>query len=289
MDFTAARPSKTGDEAALKEIWKVAFGDDDEFIDRFLKEVYTPGMASVAEMDGNVVSAIYLFRGTSLVMPDGRAIPAPYCYTLGTLREYRGHGLGAAVSEHIMRSAMESAPLVALVPAESSLYGWYAATFGLYPISELREAETEVSGLGEFCGKTRVHRVDAESYGKLRELMLKGHCHVRFSETLLEWYDHYIRADGGGLYLLDIDGSAGCAACEKSGDKLLIKELLLPHGSYVGALHALTDELSCTELTVRTPVFFSGEGQVRDCAVARLADGFSLPEKSSIWWGLAFD
>lgn len=289
MEISAARPSRPGDESALKEIWKVAFGDDDEFIDRFMAEVYTPGTASVAEMDGNVVSAIYLLTGTAMVMPDGKAVPAPYCYTLGTLREYRGHGLGASVSEHIMRAAMKSAPMVALVPAETSLYSWYAETFALYPVSELREASFSVSDLAERPEKTRVHRVDHESYGRLRELMLGGKCHVRFSPMLLSWYDHYIRASGGGLYLLDIDGNAGCAACEVGDGHLSVKELLFPRGNFRGALSALAGELKCSSLTVRTPVFFPGEGQTRDCAVARFAEGFSLPEKSSVWWGLAFD
>lgn len=289
MDFSAARPSRIGDEAALKDIWKVAFGDDDEFIDRFMAEVYRPGSASVAEVDGKVVSAIYLLTGTALVMPDEKAVAAPYCYTLGTLHEYRGHGLGAAVSEHIMRSAMELAPLVALVPAEPSLYRWYAETFALYPISELREASMPVSELAECLENTHVHRVDPESYSKLRELMLAGKCHVRFSFDLLNWYDHYIRKTGGGLYLLDVGGNAGCAACEIDGELLSIKELLLPRGSFRGALSALAGKFKCSKLTVRTPTFFAGEGQTRDYAVARLADGFSLPDKSNIWWGLAFD
>ncbi len=289
MDVSAVRPSRPGDEPALKGIWKAAFGDDDEFIDRFMAEVYTPGNASVAEMDEKVVSAIYLLTGTAMVMPDGKAFHAPYCYTLGTLPEYRGHGLGASVSEHIMRSAMSSAPMVALVPAEPSLYGWYADTFALYPISELREASFVVSELAERPEKARVHRVDNKSYVRLRELMLGGKCHIRFSSLLIGWYDHYIRAAGGGLYLLDIDGNAGCAACEIEDGHLSVKELLFPRGNFRNALSALAGEFKCSTMTVRSPVFFPSEGQTRDCAVARLAAGFSLPEKSSVWWGLAFD
>lgn len=290
MDISAARPSRAGDEAGLTEIWKAAFGDDDKFIDLFMKQVYTPGMASVAECDGKIVSAIYLLTGTALVMPQGRAVASPYCYTLGTLEEYRGRGLGAAVSEHIMRTAMLSAPMVSLVPAQESLYGWYADTFGLLPISRTREALIPTAELDEVSPvMARAHRVDAESYARVRELTLAGKCHVRFSVQLLKWYDRYIRSDGGGLYLLDVDGHAGCAACEPDGQRLSVKELLLPRGSFRDALSALSALFKCSEVHVRTPLFFPGEGKARDFAVARMADGLVLPEKDSVWWGLAFD
>lgn len=289
IDISAVRLSTAGDEAALREIWKVAFGDNDDFIDRFMSEVYEYGMASVAERDGEVVSAIYLFRDTELIMPDGKAIPAPYCYTLGTLREHRGHGLGAAVSEHIMQKAMRGAPMVALVPAESSLYDWYAETFGLYPMSEARKINRLSSELPPVPEDSRVHRVDDGSYGRLRELLLKGHCHVKFSPKLLKWYNNYIRADGGGLYLIDLAGDVGCAACEPRNGSLQVKELLLPNGDPLAALSLLAEEMRCDSVTALSPVFFPGEGKIRDFAVARARDSIALPEKSSIWWGLAFD
>jgi hypothetical protein len=289
MDISAARPSRSGDEPQLKEIWKHAFGDDDSFIDLFMDELYKPGMASVAEMDGKVVSAIYLFRGTALVMPDGKAVPCPYCYTLGTLSDYRGHGLGAAVSEHIMRSAMDEAPMVALVPAQQSLYKWYADTFRLYPISACRENEIPAPDGSCVPPESRVHRVDSASYGKLHELMLTGQCHIRFSPELLEWYGKYIRRDGGGLYLVDIGGDVGCAAVEKDGDGLFVKELLLPHGNENAALSLLCTKLKADKVKYRTPIFFPGEGAERNFAVARTDGKIALPEKETIWWGLAFD
>jgi hypothetical protein len=41
------RPSRPGEEAALRQLWKLVFGDSDAFLDRFFSLVYTPGMAWV--------------------------------------------------------------------------------------------------------------------------------------------------------------------------------------------------------------------------------------------------
>lgn len=288
MELSAARPSKKGDEAALKEIWKVSFGDDDGFIDLFMQAVYEPGIASVAERCGQVVSAIYLLWGTELIMPDGSALPAPYCYTLGTLREHRGYGLGAAVSEHIMQGAMEKAPMVTLVPAQESLYGWYSATFGLEPVSMAREGFLSGDELPQMP-VGRVHRVDAASYCRLRELVLSGRCHIRFSEKLLEWYNRYISVSGGALCLIDLDGNVGCAACEVNDGELFVKELLLAQGDESQALSLLANEFSITCVRFRAPVFFCGGGSERNFAVARISPKLELPEPRNIWWGLAFD
>lgn len=284
---SAARLSRAGDEQALAGIWQESFGDDMPFISRFMEMVYEPGMASVAELEGEPVSAIYLFEDVWLVDEDGETVPAPYCYTLGTLKKARGRGLGAAVSEHIMHRAMETAPLVALLPAEGSLYGWYARTFGLEPISQTREQTLTLSELPE--GTAAAHRTVAASYARLRELMLQGKPHARFGGKLLAWYDDYIRAENGGLYLLEDDGAVGCAACEVEGDTLFIKELLMPGCEPWRAAAKLAQISGKEKLVLRTPLFFPGDGPVRDFAVARCREGFTLPPKEELWWGLAFD
>ena len=57
------RPSRKGDENALKALWREVFGDTDEYIDAFFQNVYQPGMASVIEEDGTVVAAAYAVPG----------------------------------------------------------------------------------------------------------------------------------------------------------------------------------------------------------------------------------
>ena len=57
------RPSRKGDENALKALWREVFGDTDEYIDAFFQNVYQPDMASVIEEDGTVVAAAAVLHG----------------------------------------------------------------------------------------------------------------------------------------------------------------------------------------------------------------------------------
>ena len=81
------RPSRKGDENALKALWREVFGDTDEYIDAFFQNVYQPGMASVIEEDGTVVAAAY-------AVPFGAV---RYIFAVATKPEYRGRGYGRAV------------------------------------------------------------------------------------------------------------------------------------------------------------------------------------------------
>ena len=57
------RPSRVGEERALKALWKEVFGDSDEYIDTFFREVYHPGMASGIEENGEIAAAAYAVCG----------------------------------------------------------------------------------------------------------------------------------------------------------------------------------------------------------------------------------
>ena len=81
------RPSRKGDENALKALWREVFGDTDEYIDAFFQNVYQPGMASVIEEDGTVVAAAY-------AVPFGAV---RYIFAVATRPKYRGRGYGRAV------------------------------------------------------------------------------------------------------------------------------------------------------------------------------------------------
>ena len=81
------RPSRVGEERALKALWKEVFGDSDEYIDTFFREVYRPGMASVIEENGEIAAAAY-------AVPFGKY---RYIYAVATKPEYRGRGYARKV------------------------------------------------------------------------------------------------------------------------------------------------------------------------------------------------
>ena len=114
------RPSRKGDENALKALWREVFGDTDEYIDAFFQNVYQPSMASVIEEDGTVVAAAY-------AVPFGAV---RYIFAVATRPEYRGRGYGRAV----VFAAAGGEPAY-LCPASATLRCWYALTMRARTVS----------------------------------------------------------------------------------------------------------------------------------------------------------
>ena len=104
--MSAPRPSRKGDEAALKRLWQEVFGDEDAYIDAFFREIYRPGMASVIEENGEIAAAAY-------AVPFGKY---RYIYAVATKPEFRGRGYGKAVT--LAASGGETAYLC---PADATL------------------------------------------------------------------------------------------------------------------------------------------------------------------------
>ncbi len=62
------RPSVPEDVPAQRELWKLAFGDSDQYIDNFYNTYYRPERVVVLEEDGAVRSMTAWFD-TTLVLP----------------------------------------------------------------------------------------------------------------------------------------------------------------------------------------------------------------------------
>ncbi len=169
------RLSRPEDENALRSLWRAVFGDPEAFIDAFFREVYFPGMASVAEDDGRIVSAAYR-------VPFG---PYAYIYAVGTLPAFRGRGLGRAVT----LAAADGAPAY-LLPADPGLRTWYERSMGARPAGLLYPAELP----------SERSLISAEEYASRREELLAGVPHAVYSPGLLRLFSldgaFYAGSDG---------------------------------------------------------------------------------------------
>ena len=90
------RTSEQRDVPALKELWKLAFGDEDGYIDHFFTQYYLPKRMLVLEEDG-VVRAMTAWFDMPLVCSDGTTVPSAYLYAVATHPDCRGRALPASV------------------------------------------------------------------------------------------------------------------------------------------------------------------------------------------------
>ena len=282
MSAPLFRPARPGDTPALRRIWKAAFGDPDAFIQLFFSQFYAPEMATVAEVDGQPVSAGYTFSGLSLCVPGADPIPCAYGYSIGTLPAYRGRGLGGEVTRRMRdRARAEGQGILCLFPAESSLRRWYADIAGGTTAFWMQQSTVSRDALPP--SHRPAEPLEPEAYLALREQLLAQVPHIRFSESLLRFQAAICRLSGGGLYAL---GDAGCAIVEYAEQQARVKELLVS-GDLRTALAPLAQLRPAEQLAVRTPCVRQQEALPSAMA---LCGGSELPKTAiPAYWGPVFD
>ena len=108
-------------EVSSRALWHDVFGDEREFIDLFMTEVYRPENMLVCEEQGRVVSMLHIVEmSTSL----GRA---GYLYAIATAADYRGRGYASKlIEEALVVMRQRGYDMAMLIPAAKDLKGYYA-------------------------------------------------------------------------------------------------------------------------------------------------------------------
>lgn len=275
------RSWKPEDKPQLKELWKLAFGDSDEYIDCFFENFLRRDACVAAEADGKVVSAMYILPGETLNPYRKNRLTAGYTYALATLPEYRHQGIGRAVYRAASGRALETADAAAVLPAGESLYPFYENASGAKPLSYVREARftrDELSGTAP-CAAARV---PALKYAGMREELLGGMPHVTFPMGFFDLMEE----TGMEFFVL----ANGLAAAETDDDGVChIRELLDPGEDVMSSLAGVARWCSAREYVVRTPLFFEGPGESRPYVLAAMNSTPSYPMPNDLWWGFGLE
>ena len=233
------RPSVPADIPAQRELWQLAFGDSDDYIDNFYRTYYRPERMVVLEEEG-AVRAMTAWFDTSFVVPGRGEYRCAYLYAVATHPDWRGRGLAArllAGADDYFRSLGISA--VSTVPAEPALHRFFGRN-GFRECFVDGQFGFRRDGPGQ-PPSAALTRLTPGDYRVLREARLAGRPHIDLPEDCLAYQAGACAfTPGGGLYALDTPSgrAALCAEGMESG-ALLIKELLCPPGEEQWALEQL--------------------------------------------------
>ena len=274
------RASEWTDIPRLKELWRLAFGDEDTYIDHFFTGYYAPERMLVLEEEGTV-QAMTAWFDMPLVFADGTTWSCAYLYAVATHPDRRGRGLAARLLAFADRWLKERGfACVSTVPAREDLH----AFFGCNGFEECFALQQE-----EYRPQPRIliaplERVDAQQYHILRERQLAGMDHVAYSPQALEYQAGVCALSGGGLYRV---GERGCACVELAGEEAFVKELLTSAQEREGALTAIAKAHPAKRYWVRGPY---AQGERWDFAMLKwLTQQPKWNKKTVPYLGLAFD
>ena len=79
--MVTVRPSRPEDIPAQRELWKLAFGDGDDYIDNFYNTCYRPERVLVLEEEG-AVRAMTAWFDTAFVVPGRGTYRCAYLYAV---------------------------------------------------------------------------------------------------------------------------------------------------------------------------------------------------------------
>jgi len=192
------------DIPALRLLFQEAFGDGDEFLDRFFSVAFSAKRCRCIEENGDVAAALYWFDCEY----EGK--PLAYLYAIATKQSFRGKGLCAALMEDTHRHLKEHGYIGAMLsPAEPSLYDFYAR-FGYKIATYVRTFSADSHG------SMPLRRISAEEYGTIRRRLLPAGAVIQEGASL-----DFLEADTE-LYT----GDGVLLAARKNKDALFCPELL---------------------------------------------------------------
>lgn len=230
------RSSTYADILRLEELWKLAFGDGDAYLDNFFDNYYSPKRVLVLQIDG-VIQAMATWFPSSLVLPNGTRYRCAYLYAVATHPDYRGQGLAGRLLEYCDEVLLEAGfDGVTTVPARPDLHVF----FGLNGFKEcFVQGQTEFLPEALPAPANNILRpVSPSEYHALREAQLDGTPHIDLDLDGITYQSGACGLSGGGMYhLVGIDGDA--LVCLEGGTNGIVyaKELL-------GAPVAMDDALS---------------------------------------------
>ena len=157
----------------LRNLWKTAFGDGDDFLDMFYTSAYAPHRCRCLLDEERIVAVLYWFDCTC----NGRKLA--YLYAVATDPAYRNQGLCrrlmADTHAHLKEQGYAGA---LLLPQDSGLQQMYGK-MGYAPCTSLREFECTAAG-----EPAALTELTAATYAALRAPMLPAGSVIQEGENL---------------------------------------------------------------------------------------------------------
>ena len=293
------RKTRADDLSGLKNLWSDTFSEDDR--DLFFDNWFDPEHTAVITDNSEIASAGYLIPVGDITISEisGERLRCAFIYGLSTASSFRRLGCATLITNELIRIGKRLGyEMIALHPAQESLYDFYSKRTTLREWFYMREQKLEITP--ETTEKKELIEVSAEKYRETRSKLLSGTIHIDTDTHALNYQKALCALFGGGLYLAQTPGGPACIIAEhQSGDVVLIKELLAPEGFESYAAQAVAAARPASEYIIRTPTKGATGTSSSACEAKRFAmltntSGNSPPAPpcGSVilpWCGPAFD
>ena len=291
----------------LERLWRVCFGDSDEYIRYFFENRYVPEncLAFVDESVKRPVAMLHLLPiGIS---EDGGLIPSQYLYAACTRPDYRRQGIMRKLIEYAQKlGETRKLKYTVTVPAEPRLFKYYER-YGFEKCYKHRIVYLDRSDLMFMCkGSVRIPDNVRETMMKLsevcsfrRDMLVDRDGFVIWDPAAMRYAVGSHEHDGGHIITLSYQGDYAYAFCSQDDYTVKITEFIVKdHFAPTLIRHILNSYPKAKKFILRLPVydtFFEQFGEVVDFAMICRNDGrrpvllTTLEGMRTPYFGLALD
>lgn len=263
------RPAERQDIPALSEIWRVCFGDPEEYIRFFYQENFGRIMIPICTVEDKPVSMLHLFEASFADGCDRQ--PAKLVYAVGTHPEYRQKGYMKILMDSVMREARKEGYGLFLKPASAYLNRIYQtfgfthdASFRLVTLLPGRRIPLETVPLR------------AEQYNMLRNAVFSSRPYAEWPDRHVDWCLRENSFCGGKTLAVTWDASTHFLMGVPLGDTLQIMETDLSLDQLQRASGSLCALFGTRLLKACLPDFSCREGEEVVSSVI-----FNLPQRNT--------
>lgn len=291
------RLAQTGEIDQLKELWRLCFGDPEDYIDLYFANRYKNEDTCIL-LKNNEISAMLTMLPVKTVFKDHSSIDTAMLYAIGTHPSCQNKGFATQLmdfSNQYLRTNKYG--LSILVPARKELFAYYRRR-GYQDGFYIRE--TFLNRIDVDClpidkqFNCEIQSATPEDYNRIRNSHLKGRLYISYLDQDIIYQKKLSQYSGADIYAINLEGIEGCFAVERvSSDVVLIKEFLLPEELLNPAIKRIVQEIKAKEYILRTPAYLGEQlgGSLRLFGLFKSNNeaDVRISPKDLGYLGLAFD
>ena len=243
------RSAAESDITQLIKLWNCSFGDTETVVKSFINHFgIETGVVGIS--NDEVACSAFIIPTDGILIPGTAKLSCSYIYAVAVEPEFRGQGLGKEITRESLRFSKERGfDFSVLKPSDAGLFDFYSK-LGFKNFSYSNELTFNRSELPSRDNNSKISTVSSEEYQILREAMLSDTVH-----TVPTYRGIAYQAKLGGLYGLTLGQHSGCAAIEKFGDSVFIKELIVPETEIPAAVSLIYEIIPASVYKVTVPVY----------------------------------
>lgn len=252
------RTASYKDIPALRNLFKVCFGDSDVFLDLFFNNYFVTTTSMVAICDKQIAAMLFLCPAS--MKYQGATKKIFYVYACATLPQYRNKGMMQELLESAFNYAKDTNVWgLVLAPANEHLCEYYSR-LGFIPFSGCRHITITKSDRIGSLGMPGTCKLTAEEIAKIRLEKFSENLQIQWNSNHIQFSADMFELEGGGQIGIEWEnGEQDYVMYSNMNKSLIIKETSTDPNRYNRLMDFLFKEFEPTTIDYSAP---NSEGEL---------------------------